>query len=75
MIQIYQGKKDIDKIEGILTRTQMDSLEVLERVDEILEEVRTRGDKAVVEFTRMYDGHRLDNLRVSREEIEEPSLI
>lgn len=42
MIQIYQGKKDIDKIEGILTRTQMDSLEVLERVDEILEEVRTR---------------------------------
>ncbi|MFY9213627.1 MAG: histidinol dehydrogenase [Tissierellaceae bacterium] len=71
MIQIYQGKKDIDKIEGILTRTQMDSLEVLERVDEILEEVRTRGDKAVVEFTRMYDGHRLDNLRVSREEIEE----
>ena len=71
MIQIYQGKKDIDKIEGILTWTQMDSLEVLERVDEILEEVRTRGDKAVVEFTRMYDGHRLDNLRVSREEIEE----
>ncbi len=71
MIQIYDGNKDIDKIEGILTRSQMDSKDVLLRVDQILEEVKLRGDKAVLEFTRMYDKNNLYNLKVSKEEIEE----
>lgn len=70
MIQIYDGKKDIEKIEAILTRTQMDSKDVLDRVDEILEDVKTRGDKAVIELSRMYDRHNLDSLKVTKEEIE-----
>lgn len=71
MIKIYDGKKDMDKIEKILSRTQMDSIEVLERVDEILKEVRLRGDQALVEFTRMYDKNKLNSLKVTREEVEE----
>ncbi len=71
MIQIYDGKKDMDKIENILTRSQMDSKDVLLRVDEILEEVRVRGDEAVLEFTRMYDNNDLDTLKVTREEIDQ----
>ncbi|TJX13895.1 histidinol dehydrogenase [Tissierella creatinini] len=71
MIQIYDGKKDIDKIESILTRSQMDSKDVLLRVDEILEEVRIRGDEAVLDFTRMYDQNDLNTLKVSREEIDQ----
>lgn len=70
MIQIYNGKDDIEKIQSILERTQMDSEDVLKRVDEILEDVRIRGDEAVLELSRMYDRHNLDSLRVTKEEIE-----
>lgn len=71
MIQIYDGKKEIDKIEKILSRTQMDSAEVLEKVGEILEKVILGGDKAVIEFTQMYDENDLKFLKVSKEEIQE----
>lgn len=70
MIQIYDGKNDLEKIQSILERTQMDSEEVLKRVDEILEDVKIRGDKAVLELSRMYDKHNLDSLRVTKEEID-----
>ena len=69
MIQIIDGNKEMDKIEKILCRTQMDSKEVLQRVDEILEEVKLRGDEALIEFTQMYDGNKLTQLKVSKEEI------
>ena len=51
MIQIISGNKDMEAIQRILARSQIDSKEVLERVDEILEEVRIDGDKALVKFT------------------------
>ena len=69
MIRIIDGNKEMDKIERILSRSQMDSKEVLKRVDEILEEVKTRGDEALVEFTQMYDGNGLSQLKVTNEEI------
>lgn len=71
MIQIYDANKDMEKIEEILSRTQMDSKDVLIKVDEILEEVKNRGDEAVLDFTRMYDKNDLVSLKVSKEEIEE----
>lgn len=70
MIQIINGIDEIEKLEGILNRTQMDSQEVLDRVDEILLDVKERGDKAVLEYTHRYDGHSLGQLKVSPEEIE-----
>src|SRR5690554_2916472 len=70
MIQVINGIDEIESLEKILSRTQMDSKEVLLRVDEILDEVRIRGDEAVLEFTQMYDGHGLKDLKVTREEID-----
>lgn len=70
MIQIIDGEKDMERMMEILSRSQMDSPDVLKRVDEILEEVRLRGDEALLEFTRMYDGHSLDSLQVTEEEIQ-----
>lgn len=71
MIQIYDANKDMEKIEEILSRTQMDSRDILIKVDEILEEVKNRGDEAVLDFTKMYDKNDLVSLKVSKEEIEE----
>lgn len=71
MIQRISGFDGIEALERILNRTQMDSEEVLQRVDQILDDVRLRGDGALVEYTKMYDGHGLEDLRVTREEMEQ----
>lgn len=70
MIQIISGRKEREKIEKILSRSQMDSEEVLQRVDEILEDVKLNGDKALIRLTQMYDKNGLEELRVSDEEIK-----
>ncbi|WP_414839161.1 histidinol dehydrogenase [Carnobacterium sp. TMP28] len=70
MIKLIEASKESEKIANILSRSQMDSTEVLETVDHILEEVRIDGDKALVKFTQLYDGNNLENLKVTQEEIE-----
>ena len=49
----------------------MDSKDVLQRVDEILEEVKLNGDKALLKFTQMYDKNNLKTIKVTQEEIAE----
>jgi histidinol dehydrogenase len=71
MIQRIDGIVGIKELEKILNRSQMDSQEVLDRVDVILDDVRARGDEALMEYTRMYDCSGLEDIRVTREEIEE----
>ncbi|MCA9766496.1 MAG: histidinol dehydrogenase [Carnobacterium sp.] len=70
MIKLIEANKESQKIAKILSRSQMDSTEVLETVNQILEEVKTDGDKALLKFTRLYDGNKLENLKVTQEEIE-----
>lgn len=69
MIRIISGSKEREKIERILSRSQMDSEEVLQRVDEILEDVKSNGDKALIKLTQMYDKNKLEELKVTDEEI------
>jgi histidinol dehydrogenase len=56
----------------LLRRAELKIDELVERVRPILQEVRQRGDEALLEFTERFDHVRLtaDQLRVSREEIE-----
>lgn len=69
MIRIISASKDKDKIERILSRSQMESKEVLQRVDEILEEIKLNGDKALFKFTQIYDKNNLEEIKVTAEEI------
>lgn len=55
----------------ILRRPQMDSVELYDRIKEVLNRVRTDGDKAVKEFTRQFDGVELSSLVVEENEILE----
>ncbi|UCD70460.1 MAG: histidinol dehydrogenase [Syntrophobacterales bacterium] len=68
------GDKNFRKqFERVISRGK-EGLEAVERsVHTILEEVKAKGDEAVIEYTRRFDGINLlpSQLRVSREEIEE----
>ncbi len=68
------GDKDFKRqLEGVLSRGRED-LEAVERsVQAILKGVKAKGDEAVIEYTKRFDGMDLSpsQLRVSRKEIEE----
>ena len=59
-----------DRLEAIAERTGGgQSREAAERVDAILEQVRTQGDAALMELTERFDGVRPDPLRVPADEL------
>ncbi len=51
-------------------RSRVNIDDYIERVKPIVEAVRNEGDKAVIRFTKEFDGVELDELRVSEEEID-----
>lgn len=71
------------RLQAILTRTTDFDPELLASAQEVVLDVRERGDDAVLEYTRQFDGAELDagRMRVPRPEIEaayrgtDPDLI
>lgn len=73
MIKIYRAG-EIAR-EEILKRNNLPDLKKAEEAAaEIIAEVRKNGDRAVKFYTEKFDGAKLDNLRVSEEEIEKAYL-
>lgn len=72
-IEIVQGEGKDQKLQRILSRRMGFPGEVEGQVRFILDQVRHRGDEALVEFTRKYDGVtlRADELRVSEAEFNQ----
>ena len=60
-------------LENLLKRSPNNYGEYEEKVKDIIEQVRSRGDEAVLEFTQRFDGCELtpDTLEVTKEEIAE----
>ncbi len=68
------GNKGFQKQFEIVISRGREGLEAIERlVESILQRVKAKGDEAVLEYTRRFDGMDLSSfqLRVSQEEIEE----
>lgn len=63
-----EDMKDED-LRGLLSR-EVGIEDVLPGVNEIVMEVASRGDRALFEYTKKFEGAKLDDLRVSREEID-----
>jgi len=64
--------EDINSLVKILRKRESgEHPEVADTVREIINEVRTRGDKALFDFTERFDGVRLKSLEVSREAAKE----
>lgn len=64
----YPEKKDWH---ALLKRPVKNASDLEEKVDKIFKSVRKKGDKAVLKYTRKFDGVELDDFTVSPEEIEE----
>ena len=63
-----EDMKDED-LRGLLSR-EVGIEDVLPGVNEIVMEVASRGDRALFEYTKKFEGAKLDDLQVSREEID-----
>lgn len=73
-IQIYElGTMSAQDRARIMNRAGVDIGEVREQVVSTINDVRARGDEAVLDYTRRFDGVELrrDQLRVSQAEIDE----
>jgi histidinol dehydrogenase len=73
MIHFYElATMDVSQRARLLRRAEIQIDELIERVRPIIQEVRQRGDLALIEFTARFDRVQLapDRLRVSSEEIE-----
>ena len=61
-----------DDLEKLQRRRLYDLENIRKTVVEIVENVKSRGDKALIEYTKLYDGVELnsENLRIPREEMD-----
>ncbi len=60
---------------ALMARPVMDLAEIEERVKPIMEQVRTEGDEALRFFAQKFDHVRLEQLQVSRAELEEAAPL
>ena len=70
---MYIEFRDYD--EALLRRPSGNNASVTEAVETIIRDVRERGDEALAEYARRFDGSDLDSLFVSRAEIEEAGSL
>lgn len=72
-MNIIYSDKDDGALAKLLDRSSMNSERELGAVKNIIADVRARGDAALLEYTKLFDGARLtaDTLRVSESEIDE----
>jgi len=73
----YTQENYIEMLNEALNRTQLDYGDVPAVVAEIVENVRSRGDEAIFEYTKKFDGAVLDkqSLMVTKEEIQEAYVL
>jgi histidinol dehydrogenase len=69
MIRIYESGEI--SVEEILKSDKKSSLEVYEAVRTIIDDVKTRGDAALYDYSEKFDGIKPESLAVSEREIEE----
>lgn len=62
-----------DDMTRVFSRTQLDNSEFIKTVDDIISDVRKRGDEALFEYALKFDKQTVnaDNIVVSKEEIED----
>ena len=59
----------------IITRPHLDNSQLQATVNGVLNDVRTRGDAAVIDYEERFDHVRLSSLIVSQEEMDEAEQL
>lgn len=72
-MKLIYSEKDSGALQILLDRSSMNNERELSAVKTIIADVRARGDAAVLEYTKLFDGARLSahQLRVTQDEIDE----
>ncbi|HEX3029668.1 MAG TPA: histidinol dehydrogenase, partial [Clostridia bacterium] len=72
IIDIRNGEKN-NLFENLVKRSQVDTGDVQKRVEDIIGNIRKNGDKAIFEYTKLFDKVELDSgsIKVTRTEIGE----
>lgn len=69
-------KENSEELKAYLeSRNEEISSDVIISVTKILEDVRKRKDEAIIAYTEKFDGIRLENYRVSEEEIDQAAAL
>ena len=63
--------KDREKIDKIRERRAENTNQVVELVKPIISDVKKEGDKALEKYTEKFDGIKVKNFKVGKEEIKE----
>ncbi len=66
---------DRSKWESILKRPTQTFEDIEDTVQEVFREVKAKGDRAVAKYTSFFDGVKLEDVRVSQEEIETSTKV
>ena len=59
----------------LLRRPAHDTSHLIKKVDKILKQVKSKGDKALIKYTKRFDGVLLDRLAVSEKEMNEAAAL
>ena len=70
MLPLYRFAEDRSALKKQLHRSVTFDASVQSTVDEILQDVRQNGDESVLRYTERFQGVRLEDMRVSPDEIE-----
>ncbi len=70
MLKLIQSK-DVESVQGYLKgRQSVTDGDIVKATETIIENVRTKGDQALYEYTEQFDGVKLDSLLIDDSEIE-----
>ena len=64
-------KYNENQLNDIIKRSEEDINKIIPTVNDILEDIKENKDKAILGYTEKFDGVKLENMKVSEEEIKE----
>ncbi|PFH89329.1 histidinol dehydrogenase [Bacillus sp. AFS088145] len=71
MLEILSINQKSEKLESIISRTNLPTVEITKSVEKILLNVKENGDEAVRQYSLIYDEVKLKSFEVSEEEFNE----
>ncbi|WP_407920409.1 histidinol dehydrogenase [Gottfriedia luciferensis] len=70
-MEILSIDQQNEKLENILNRTNLQTLDIVKSIEKILLNIKENGDEAVRQYSLIYDDVKLENFEVSEDEFNE----
>ncbi|MDO5649528.1 MAG: histidinol dehydrogenase [Gallicola sp.] len=70
IIKVENREKIKEQMDDLLKRSESDQSAIEETVKDIIDNIKKRGDEALLEYTSRFDGVDLENIKVTEEEVQ-----